>query len=58
MLDKGTMDLIAQIVSDVKEIQDMEAMPIKIVRKDGRVVGRERNGIFAPLEDMNEQDDS
>ena len=41
---------IAEIAKQVRAIKDSESAPIKIVRKKGKIVGRERNGVFTALE--------
>ena len=43
---------IAEIAKQVRAIKDSESAPIKIVRKKGKIVGRERNGVFTALEGM------
>ena len=55
-LKNGTPDseikgVFAEISKALQEIRDNEAAPIKIVRKNGKIVGRERNGVFTALED-------
>jgi hypothetical protein len=48
----GLKETIKQISDAIDKIKESETAPIKIVRKKGKIIGRERNGVFTPLEDM------
>lgn len=55
----GSSELVGQLAEALADAQkelvalkESESAPIKIVRENGKIVGRERNGVFTPLEDL------
>lgn len=47
-------DSIRQVTDALAELRDEAAAPVKIVKKNGNIVGKEVNGKFVPLEVVND----
>ena len=46
---------MAEILTDaLEQVQEMQATmtaPVKVIRENGKIIGKEVNGTFVPLED-------
>ena len=50
-LNAQVADSIAQVTEAVETLRAQQTAPVKIVRKNGKIVGKEVGGQFVPLED-------
>jgi hypothetical protein len=51
-INEAVTDSIRQVTEAIDEMKRTAATPIKIVRENGKIIGKEQGGVFTPLEDV------